>query len=86
MPAPVSTTVDVEYEQRRFQLWSNIPLRARLNAEAYLDRRGQCLLRTTGHSVASEVSGDEASEASASASSSLPGPHRTEAEREADEQ
>eukprot|EP00974_Lingulodinium_polyedra_P087435 8475120-Lingulodinium_polyedra.AAC.1 len=39
-PAPVSTTVDVEFEQARHRMRMNIPLRARLNAEAFLDQRG----------------------------------------------
>eukprot|EP00974_Lingulodinium_polyedra_P014799 1431350-Lingulodinium_polyedra.AAC.1 len=65
--APVSTTVDVEFEQSRLRMWLNIPLRVRLNAEAFLDQRGQGRLRTTSRAAASEASGDEASQASASA-------------------
>eukprot|EP00974_Lingulodinium_polyedra_P035343 3392935-Lingulodinium_polyedra.AAC.1 len=40
-PPPVSTTVDVGYEQRRSHLWANLPLRARVNAMAYLEQRDQ---------------------------------------------
>eukprot|EP00974_Lingulodinium_polyedra_P034272 3296848-Lingulodinium_polyedra.AAC.1 len=36
-PAPVSTTVDVAFEQYKHEVWRNIPLRARLNVQAFFD-------------------------------------------------